>query len=150
MSEEIDPSLRTLDAFLKWCGSQDSGKDESVSDLLRNLHQNKIPTGSNFRINSTRAIKLALRSLLFLEVFMRLQSCRTEAADMIQKVWSNHIWPWLKFLQAHCITEKSLGDILMLASLHIIPYTLSSFGWHPILRKSMIRTSGFVAMLAQH
>jgi hypothetical protein len=145
-----DPSLQTLDAFFSWC-AETLLEDKDTSALFRNLHHDKIPTGSDHSADSIQVIKVALRSFFSLErLILDLNEYHAEIAKMAQEAWSEHLWGWLKFLHTHCVIEQSLGETLMLVSLRLLPRTLGLFAWHLGLRESVIRTPGCLDILLQH
>jgi hypothetical protein len=147
-------SLRSYSAFVEWC--KKDCDEETIVDILRNVHSKKIPASQNFRAKAIQAIKMALRSLFLFLPLMAIE-CRNKKvvgypfifAKLVHKSWCG-IWEWVSFLHTHCVVAQSLGETLKVASLHFIPKALESFGWYAGLRRSMITTPGLFAILVSH
>jgi hypothetical protein len=143
----------SLSAFIEMCAL--SIHSSGLTNVLNHLESGSIPGLHSNYLADVEVIKPAIGVLYFLQYAMFTSSSHKDrpngpgpAPNLIHAAWRD-IWCWITFLHMKCITNQVYGEMIMHAALRTIPSTLMTFGWHPGLCLSMIRTPGLIPMLTQ-
>jgi hypothetical protein len=123
-----------------------------VLDFESNISPDRIPIVGVTDEAAQRAIKCAIASMTLITI--NIKQDNTYIQDFISNfhdTWKD-VWTWLEFLHTQCVVRREYGESLMLQSLRIIPFIITTFAHEHVgyLRNDIRTTPGIFQILVPH